>query len=78
MNKKWFLVYLPREIKEKLSGNFYEKRKKGENDHKLCELIRNDMTKEFLMYISRYNISLNATIQPSIYEINLFLIKKQN
>ncbi|KAK8849328.1 hypothetical protein M9Y10_018700 [Tritrichomonas musculus] len=88
VNKKWFPKYDPKEIdlktniwveeiQKELPENFYEKRKKGENDNKLCELIRNDMIKEFAIYVTQHNISSGAIIQPSIYETNPFLIKKQ-
>ena len=83
VKKKWFTKYEVDknkwilEIRRKLPENFYEKRKKGENDTELCEMIRKCKIKEFVMYINQCNISPNAKIQPSIYETNPFLIKKQ-
>ncbi|KAK8897408.1 hypothetical protein M9Y10_015354 [Tritrichomonas musculus] len=85
INEEWFPKYDPitkkngwvEEIKRELPENFYENRKKGENDDELCELIRNDMINEFVVYITRHAISINSTIQPSIYETNPFLIKMQ-
>ena len=66
-------VYKLKEVPE----NFYAKRKKGENDDTLCEMIRNDMVEDFIAYVTRSNTSLDATIQLSIFETNPFLIKKQ-
>ena len=65
------------EIKKELPENFYEKRKEGENDNHICELIRKDMVDEFVAHVIRNDVSLNAKIQPSIYETNSFLLKKQ-
>ena len=70
--KKWI-----KEIKRDLPENFYEKRKRGENDSTICEFIQNDLIKEFVIYINKFNISPDTFIQPSIYETNSFLIKKQ-
>ena len=55
---------------------FFEKRKEGENDSKICELIRKDMITEFVAHITRNGVSINARIKPSIYETNSFLLKK--
>ena len=84
INEYWFPEYDPytkenewvEEIKKKLPENFYEKRKEGENDSQISELIRKDMISEFVMYVTQSGISLNAKIQPSIYETNSFLLKK--
>ena len=65
------------EIKKELPENFYEKRKEGENDSQICELIRNDMITEFIAYVSRNDVSLNSKIKPSIYETNSFLLRKR-
>ncbi|KAK8842994.1 hypothetical protein M9Y10_025181 [Tritrichomonas musculus] len=88
INEEWFPKYDPEveelmdngwveEIKKELPENFYEKRKEGENDSKICELIRNDMIDEYVAYVTRNVVSLNEKIQPSIYETNSFLIKNQ-
>lgn len=66
------------EIKKDLPANFYENRKKGENDSYICKLIQEDLIKEFITYVNQNNISLKSTIKPSIYETNDFLIQKQN
>ena len=64
------------EIEKELPENFYENRKIGENENKICQLIRKDLIKEFIAYINQNNISLNINIEPSIFETNLFLIEK--
>ena len=89
INEKWFTKYDPKdsdkklrkelveEIKKELPEDFYDKRKEGENDSQISELIRKDMITEFIAYITRNDVSINATIQPSIYETNSFLLTKQ-
>ena len=87
INEKWFPKYDPKiwklaengwveELKKELPENLYEKRKEGENDSQICELIRKDMITEFIVYVTRNGVSLNAKIRPSIYETNSFLLKK--
>lgn len=56
--------------------NFNELRQKGENDNFFCKLIREDMVKKFITHINKNCISSNATINPSIFEINSFLLEK--
>ena len=63
------------EISEELPKNFYEKRKSGENDSPICEVIRNDSVTEFTSFIEKNKISLDHIIDSSIYETNLFLLK---
>ena len=54
--------------------NYEEKRLIGENDHYICELIRNDSINEFISFINSNNIS--DVIETSIFETNLFLLDK--
>ena len=85
INEKWFPKYDPNtkknewveEIKKELPENFYERRKEGQNDSQICDLIRNDMIDEFIVHVTRNGVSLNSKIQPSIYETNSFLLKSQ-
>lgn len=56
-------------------NDFYEKRKNGENDCYLCNLIRNDLIDDFIVYVNRNNLPVNSTIAQSIYETNKFLFK---
>ena len=76
VEKKWFPEELNKEIEEELPDDFYDQRNKGQNDDELCELIRNDKYEEFRKYIKEHKMTLDDTIQPSIYETNRFLIKK--
>ncbi|KAK8850183.1 hypothetical protein M9Y10_018306 [Tritrichomonas musculus] len=55
---------------------FAEKCQIGENDSYICSLIRKDSIEEFVVYVSRTNLSLCTKIEPSIYETNLFLIDR--
>ena len=64
-------------IKPDIFLNFDEKRKKGENDSHICEMIRNDSVKEFISYFNRTNQSLSSEILPSLFETNRFLIKNK-
>ena len=57
--------------------NYEEKRKTGENDSYICDLIRNDSVEEFISHINLMKISLDCLIQPSIFETNTFLYDKQ-
>lgn len=59
-----------------LPDDFDEKRKVGENESVVCQLIRSDSIGEFISYVSRTNISINSRIAPSIFETNCFLLKK--
>ena len=61
--------------KDKMPDEFYEKRKIGENDNQICEIIRRDSIDEFMAFVMQYNINLNSEIRPSIYETNAFLLK---
>ncbi|KAK8860607.1 hypothetical protein M9Y10_012272 [Tritrichomonas musculus] len=57
---------------------FYdEKRRKGENDNYVCELIRNDNIEEFVIYCAKNSNPFYMTIKPSIYETNSFLEDKE-
>lgn len=89
MDEKWFpkydlfgLYYNTRnewveEIKNKvLPDDFYEKRKEGENDLRICQLIREDLIKDFIVYINLNNVPVDSTIKQSIYETNSLLLHK--
>ncbi|KAK8888428.1 hypothetical protein M9Y10_039498 [Tritrichomonas musculus] len=58
------------------SDEFEEKRKIGENELQICELIRNDSIDEFIVFVNRTNASLSMKIPSSIFETNRFLYKK--
>ena len=57
--------------------DFEEKRERGENISYICELIRNDSIDDFVVSINRNVSLLNATINPSIFETNSFLLKNR-
>lgn len=86
INPKWFpkedtfdIDFKPNEfveeIKKELPADFYELRKKGENNSYLCKLIREDSIQEFSAYLTRKNILPNAVIDQSIYETNPLLLE---
>lgn len=88
LNEKWFPKFDPErtfaneiiwieEVTNKTPDNFNEFRHEGENERYLCKIIRDDLIKEFILYVSENNINYNATIDPSIYETNSFLVKQQ-
>ena len=64
-------------IDKNIFDSFEEKRKKGENDSYLCELIRNDSIELFIAYVNRTNYHLSNLIEESIFETNSFLIKNR-
>ncbi|KAK8893183.1 hypothetical protein M9Y10_021598 [Tritrichomonas musculus] len=55
---------------------FEKNRLLGENNSEFCQLIRNDSFEEFKNYVTKTNLSLTSTIEPSIYETNTFLLKR--
>ncbi|KAK8872106.1 hypothetical protein M9Y10_007865 [Tritrichomonas musculus] len=58
--------------------DFEEKRKIGENDSYICQLIRDDSIEEFIAYTTRTCLSLsNSKIPESIYETNSFLVNNK-
>lgn len=59
------------------SDQFEEKRKAGENDTKICELIRKDSIEGFIILVNKENIALKTKIKTSIYETNPFLLKNE-
>ena len=54
-------------------NKYEEKRKIGENDSYICELIRNDSIDEFVSYLNRTNTLLSTKIERSIFETNSYL-----
>ena len=60
-----------------IPSNFEEKRRIGENDSYICELIRDDRVIEFITNYNQNMFSLSMEIEHSIYETNEFLIKRK-
>ncbi|KAK8840555.1 hypothetical protein M9Y10_030764 [Tritrichomonas musculus] len=67
-----FIEQTNKEVEE----NFYEKRREGQNDDYLCELIRNNEIKEFIKFTEQRNLPLESDIKKSIFETNLLLSYK--
>ena len=57
--------------------NFNEKRLIGENENEICRLIRQDLVKDFIVYVNKENVDLKTKIKKSIYETNSLLLKNQ-
>ena len=58
---------------------FYEKRKKGENDNYICQIIQQDLIDDFVIYVNHKNLPIQTTkiIPESIFETNSFLLKNE-
>ena len=65
------------ELLEKNPEDFNNKRKIGENDSYICQLIRNDDIDGFITYINKNNQSLKSFIPHSIFETNSFLTSSE-
>lgn len=65
-----------KEIKKAKQEDFYEKRKEGENENHLCELIRLQQTKEFIVHANKTNLQFTSCIPQSIFETNRFFLNK--
>lgn len=61
---------------DKIPKKFFEKRKSGENDSEICEIIRSDSVGNFKSFITKNNISIDDSIESSIFETNSFLLYK--
>ena len=68
--------FIEKEEEVRTNEHFYEKRREGENDDKLCQLIRNNEIKEFITFTEQRNLQLESKIKYSIFETNHLLIFK--
>ena len=79
--EKYFSIeiqeFLKTTEKEELEANFEDKRKIGENDNYICQLIRNDSVEEFISYCNKINLPVNSCIENSIYETNSYFFNKK-
>lgn len=75
---KTFIDYKDYKFPEENLEIFNQKRKIGENDDCICQLIREDSIKEFFKYVKKNKISLFSVIKPSIYETNSFLLTRKD
>ena len=71
-------------IENKLNDSFSkkydlstQKRKRGENDNAISIMIQNDLIDEFIIYVNQTNLPLTSKIRKSIFETNIFLLKKE-
>ena len=86
MNKEWFPKYdqtkfytkLVEDMKIEIPENFNEMRKFGENDTFICKLILEDSIKDFIVFVNKNNISIDANINVSIYETNQLMNEMNN
>ena len=69
-----FIDYKNYELPEESIEIFNQKRKNGENDGYICQLIRNDSEIDFIDYVQINKINIFSSIKPSIYETNSFLL----
>ena len=60
-------------MKKEVDKDFYEKRREGERDDYLCELIRFNKIEEFITFTEQRNLPLDSEIKSSIFETNLLL-----
>lgn len=58
------------ELKKELPEKFYEKRRIGERDSYLSEIIRKDDVAEFTIYTNQKCLSLQSYVEESIFETN--------
>ena len=67
-NENWFLkMNFLEEINDELPEAFFEKRKIGENDSLICQLIQKDSIDDFIVYINKYMYPIESTITQSIF-----------
>lgn len=61
-------------VKKEIPSDFYAKRREGENEDYLCQLIRNDQIEDFVSYSNQANFSLSSEVTESIFETNPLLM----
>ena len=65
------------QIDSSILSYFEQQRLEGQNESIICCFIQNDSIEDFISYTTRHQISINSQIEPSIFETNHFLIRKQ-
>ena len=58
-------------------GIFDQNRSNGENDEKICQIIRKDSIDEFTSLVNQTKLPLQSEIKPSIYETSPFLLSNK-
>ena len=71
-NDKYYAEH-PLKFDESKYETYELKRKLGENDNELAQLIRNDSVEEFIVYTNQRNLPLDGKIKKSSFETNLLL-----
>lgn len=69
---------IEKDIDEFGDETYQHLRLQGENEQRVCELIRNDSLDDFISHVTENKISLFSPIQTSIFETNTFLIKNDS
>lgn len=64
--------HLLEELLSEIPPNFYQNRIIGENESRICEIIRNDSIGDFITYVNKTNLSLNSKIEISIFDTNIY------
>ena len=62
-----------RNMSKELHESFEKWRRIGENETTICQLIREDSIKDFIIHINATNFPLTELIKPSFFETNSFL-----
>ena len=62
--------------KKEKDEEFERKRQIGENDSAICQIIREDLIDDFIVYTNQSNLPLNSKIQRSTFETHSFLNEK--
>lgn len=71
---KYFNLEIQRAFNSKIDltidQNYEQNRHNGENESKICQIIRNDSLDEFISLHQKSDISINDSIDDSIFETN--------
>lgn len=70
-------IHFKESFKESQLDDFDEKRRKGENDSYICEIIRNDSIDDFISHVTNTQTPLTSDITESIYESNFSLVNSK-
>lgn len=62
-----------RKIERELPEDYIEKRKKGENDDRICEIIRLDLIDDFIIQMNENKLTVKTPVKNSFFETNVFL-----
>lgn len=75
INEEWFYDFCKEKLLKTIPENFNEMRKIGESEYEVFRLIRNDSLSEFIFSTNKNTMNY-IEVKNSIYETNLYLIKK--